>query len=108
MDELEQKEGVSAYVKMVLLYIISARKNLSMEKLIQVNREYKAGRGDMIMSLAEQLRQEGEVRGIEIGVGKGRQDALIKTARKMLEKGMQIDDVVEVTELSKDELSKLH
>ena len=52
------------------------------------------------MNVAEKL--------IEKGWQEGRQDEKLKTARKMLEKGIQIDDVVEVTELSKNELSKLH
>ena len=67
------------------------------------------------MSVAEQLRQEGRQEGIEIGIGKGiekgmeigAKDKAIRTARKMLMKGMQVDDVVEFTELSRDEVEKL-
>ncbi|MCL0080749.1 Rpn family recombination-promoting nuclease/putative transposase, partial [Peptococcaceae bacterium] len=98
MNELEQKEGVSAYIETVMLYIMNVREDLTVKKFMQIDKEYKTGRGDMIMSLAEQLRQEGRQ--------EGRQDEKLKTARKMLMKSMDVDDVVELTELPKDEVLK--
>ncbi|MCD5407293.1 MAG: Rpn family recombination-promoting nuclease/putative transposase [Desulfotomaculum sp.] len=103
ISELDKEEGVVDYIKTVLLYMIDVRDDLTIEKLVEINREYKFGKEDLIMSVAEQLRKEG----MQIGMKKGRQEALIKTARKALMKGMDVDDVVELTELPKDEVLKL-
>ncbi len=45
--------------------------------------------------------------GIEKGMGIGREEEKLRTARKMLMKGMDVDDVVELTELLKKDVLKL-
>ncbi|MCL0081364.1 hypothetical protein M1N64_03960 [Peptococcaceae bacterium] len=50
------------------------------DKVVEIDRRLKTGKEDVIMNAAEQL----------------------------IEKGIQIDDVVKFTELSKDQVSKLH
>ena len=52
-------------------------------------------------------RQEGLERGLEQGLERGRHTALLETARKMLGRGMPVEEVVAVTELPRDEVEKL-
>ncbi|MEZ8719347.1 MULTISPECIES: hypothetical protein [Vibrio] len=51
------------------------------------------------MTIAEQLRQQGEQR--------GRQEALKEMARKMMLNGLDQEAIMDVTGLNKDELAQL-
>ena len=55
------------------------------------------------MTTAEKLICEGEERGIQKGIKKGE----IRIAQKMLAKGMAIDEVVEITGLSLEEIQAI-
>ena len=56
------------------------------------------------------LREERE-EGIKIGEEKGKQEGMeekaIETAKKMLEKGFEVDIIMEITGLKKEEVEKL-
>ena len=45
--------------------------------------------------------------GIQEGVEQGEKKKQIEIAKKLLKKGMTIEEIVEITELSKEELEKL-
>ena len=70
---------------------------------------------DTLMTIADQLRQEGEAKGrqegIQLGETKGRQEgrqeALNEMARNMLLRGIDRKTVMDVTGLSADELAQL-
>ncbi|TKF88015.1 Rpn family recombination-promoting nuclease/putative transposase, partial [Vibrio sp. F13] len=82
---------------------------------------------DTLMTIAEQLRQQGEQRGIQrgrqegiqegrqegrqegiqLGEQRGRQETLNEMARKMMLNGMDQQAIMDVTGLSKDELAQL-
>ena len=55
------------------------------------------------MTIADRLRQEGEKRGEK----KGEHKKAVETAKKLKEKGMDIELIIEVTGLSKEEIEKL-
>lgn len=99
-DELEKKTGVAAYIETVMRYIMEVRDDLTLEKIIAIDKELSTGRSALIMTIAEQLRQE--------GLEKGRTEEKLKTARKLLMKGMVVDEVVELTELPKEAVQKLN
>lgn len=67
--------------------------------------------GDELMTLAEQLKQEGRIEGIQQGMQQGMQtgerEASRKIARAMLEKGIPAIDIIEMTGVSADELPSL-
>ena len=67
--------------------------------------------GDELMTLAEQLKQEGRVEGIQQGVQQGLQtgkrEAARHIAQALLKKGMSVEDIIEITGLSADELPSL-
>ena len=66
---------------------------------------------DTLMTIADQLRQEGRQEGIQLGETKGRQEgrqeALNEMARNMLLRGIDRKTVMDVTGLSADELAQL-
>ncbi len=114
ISKLGKQEGAVDYIETVFLYMLDASDDLTVDKLVKADREYRFGKEDLIMTAGEQLREEGrqEVRqeGMKLRE-KGRQEGMkekaIRTARKMLMKGMKVDDVVELTELPEDEVLKL-
>ena len=67
--------------------------------------------GDELMTLAEQLKQEGRNEGIQQGMKQGIQtgerEASRKIARAMLEKGIPAADIIEMTGVSAEELPSL-
>ena len=71
--------------------------------------------GDELMTLAEQLKQEGRNEGIQQGIQQGMQqgiqtgerEASRKIARAMFEKGIPAADIIEMTGVSAEELPSL-
>ncbi|ASG64168.1 hypothetical protein CEW81_21045 [Kluyvera genomosp. 3] len=67
--------------------------------------------GDELMTLAEQLKQEGRNEGIQQGMQQGIQtgerEASRKIARAMLDKGIPAADIIEMTGVSAEELPSL-
>ena len=52
-------------------------------------------------------REKGKKEGKREGKKEGNTETIIKTAQKMLQKKMQIQDIEEITGLSKEEIEKL-
>lgn len=75
--------------------------------------------GDELMTLAEQLKQEGRIEGMQQGMQQGIQQGLQqgiqtgeretsrKIARAMLEKGIPAADITDMTGVSAEELTAL-
>lgn len=63
--------------------------------------------GDELMTLAEQLRQEGRLEGIQQGIQTGEHENSRRIARAMLEKGFPTADIIELTGVSAEELPSL-
>ena len=67
----------------------------------------REGREEGIKEGRKEGRKEGKTEGIEEGTKKGEQKSKIEIAKKMLQKNMKIEDVMELTGLSKDEIDKI-
>ena len=52
-------------------------------------------------------KEEGFEDGFEEGKNSGIQKTKIETARKMLEKNMKLEDIIDITGLSKEEIQKI-
>ena len=59
------------------------------------------------MSVADQLRKEGEIKGIEKGIEKGREEEREKVAKRLLQLNMNEEQIIAVTGLSKDEIERI-
>ncbi len=66
---------------------------------------------ETLMTIAEQLRREGEQRGIQKGrlegIQEGRKEEALKIARAMLANGLDHHSVMKMTGLSEDELAEI-
>ena len=57
--------------------------------------------------MAEYNRLTSEHNFFEAGVEEGKKEGVIKTAKAMLEKNIPIETIMEITELTKEEIEKL-
>ncbi|MCL0052152.1 hypothetical protein M1M92_01495 [Peptococcaceae bacterium] len=96
-----------AFFIATLLYLINVNNELDIEKLVEVDKKLKTEKGGVIMTTAERLVQEGIQKGIQKGRIEGMKEKAIKVARKLLMKGMSIEEVAELTELPEEEIIKL-
>ncbi|MBS0272184.1 MAG: Rpn family recombination-promoting nuclease/putative transposase [Proteobacteria bacterium] len=103
-----EKEGNIDYLYVTLSYIIEAGEIKDKEAFIEtVKSNLSEVNEEKIMTLADQWKQEGYQKGIEIGTEKGKKEEKIEIARAMLSKGLGLDVISSVTALRSDEVKKL-
>ncbi|MEZ9292397.1 Rpn family recombination-promoting nuclease/putative transposase [Vibrio lentus] len=98
-------------VQSLMSYLLQVGETNNLEALITSLASSVPKHEDTLMTIAEQLRQQGEQRGrqegIQLGEEKGRQEALKEMARKMLLNGLDQQTIMDVTGLNTDELAQL-
>lgn len=62
---------------------------------------------DAMAYLSEKAQKEGMEKGIQEGIKEGEKKAKLEDARKMLQKGIDIETIIEITELSREEIEDL-
>jgi predicted transposase YdaD len=72
----------------------------------KVESTYPEG-SEVVMTLAEQFREEGIIKGIEVGMEKGAKQRAINVARKLLKMNMSVEQVVDATDLTKKEVEEI-
>jgi predicted transposase/invertase (TIGR01784 family) len=89
LDKYCKKTGQSVYFRVAMRYILetSARSKTDEEKIIELSKKFIPERKGDIMTVAEELRKEGEQRGIE----KGERKILIETVTIQLEKKFNLE-----------------
>ena len=89
LRQLEDKQTGTEYLETLLSYIFSVASKIAkedMEDIIKkVKFSYPEG-SDIVMTLAEKYREEGELRGIEKGKREERINTLTRTATRLLTK----------------------
>ena len=103
LAKLEQQEKGIDYFKTFMIYIMSAKKDLTIKHIYNVIKKISPERSDDIMTIAEQLIQEGIKKGIE----KGREEGKLEVVRNALKEGAEIDLIAKLTGLSKKEIEKI-
>ncbi|WP_439148253.1 Rpn family recombination-promoting nuclease/putative transposase [Vibrio sp.] len=102
-------------VQSLMSYLLQVGETDNIEALITSLASSVPKHEDTLMTIAEQLRQQGEQRGRQEGIQlgeargrqEGRQETLNEMARKMMLNGMDQQAIMDVTGLSKDELAQL-
>lgn len=98
LRELEQQQASIEYFETLMKYIFSARTHLTKEAANEIIRKiettYPEG-SEVVMTLAEQFREEGTMRGLE------------KVVRKSIIKGLTTEDIMEITGLKKEEIEHI-
>ncbi len=95
VETLGSEEIISKYYFMVIVYVFSARKTVTLEEVAEIAEKVQRGRGDNVLTVAEQLQQEAiKKRDIEI-------------ATEMLLDKKPTDEIVKYSKLSLEEISEL-
>jgi predicted transposase/invertase (TIGR01784 family) len=107
LSEPEVEEAInyiqeSAYTEEELEYYDRYWDSIQTEKTF-----YEAAKREGMEEGIEEGRKEGRKEGIEKGIEKGRKEEKIEIAKKCLQKGMDISEIIELTGLSKEEIEKL-
>ena len=105
-DLFEQESGLKIIEKLLLyLYAASEIKPDRVQKsIVKLISEEK---GDIAMTTAQRLIQEGLQQGIEKGKFEGRIEGKLEAAQKMLEEGFDVKIISRITGLSIKEIEKL-
>lgn len=109
LDDLRELEthGEESYIYSMITYIVGVGETLCQADLLQAIRKLESIDEEKLMTLAEYLKPEVFKRGIEKGIEKGRRQERIEMVKTMLLKGIDLETVANVTELSKTEIQKL-
>lgn len=90
-----EKEGDSAYLYTILSYVVEAAEVSSQEEFFHAIKQLESLNEEKVMTIAEQLRQEGKIEGkMEIAVN-------------MLQEGVSLETISKFTHLSSLELEDL-
>jgi predicted transposase/invertase (TIGR01784 family) len=117
--ELSDKTEVSQYLEVLLRYLFNSPGEYSKEEIREQVTDILERGGDVMQTIAQQLREEGikigeekgikigEEKGIKIGEEIGKEDNAKETAIRMLKKGFDINTIVEITGLEPSVVEKL-
>ena len=113
--QIIEKEGKEDYISLIVTYVtVAGEMSDSKEFLNILENGLSEKTREGVMTVAEQLRQEGWLAGIAESEAKeargkveGKIEALRTMALKLLREGMSIDRVAELTELSEDDIEKI-
>lgn len=95
------------YVKSGIIYILEVDDKTSPKELIEAILQVLPEKKAIIMSAAQQLRQEGIREGMREGIRKGMQKNKLTIAKNMLKKGYSTKDIQEITDLPKETIERL-
>lgn len=124
---LSKRYTTDKQLRSLMSYMLQVGETSNLDMLIEKLTSAVPEHEETLMTIAEQLRREGEARGIQVGrqegeakgiqVGRregeakgiqvGRQDALNEMARNMLINGMEVQQIIAITGLTEKELALL-
>ncbi|MGR6782700.1 Rpn family recombination-promoting nuclease/putative transposase [Moritella viscosa] len=108
---LSKRYTTDKQLRSLMSYMLQVGETNNFEMLIEKLTSAVPEHEETLMTIAEQLRREGEARGIQTGRQEGRQegrqDALNEMARNMLLNGMDEQKVIDITGLTANDLALL-
>ena len=81
------------------MHYVSATKGISMDNLEKILTESHLDGGTIMQTLADRLREEGRQ--------EGSRESLLKTARELIKRGMDSDNISQITGLPKEKIEKM-
>ena len=104
LRELEKEDTANiTFIKIIIKYIMAVIDDLTIEELNKRYQLISREGSDLIMTIAEQLREEGRAIGEAIGEAKKQ----IEIAQNMIKLKMDITTIQQVTGLSQKEIKQL-
>ncbi|MGO1479227.1 Rpn family recombination-promoting nuclease/putative transposase [Senegalia sp. (in: firmicutes)] len=104
INRTEEKDIVTYYVSECIKYMLSIRDDISEKEMEKIADKISIEGGELVMSVAERLRKEGEERGIEIGEERGAKKERIKLAKDMIENSEPLEKIIQYTKLDIKEI----
>ena len=106
LEELDRGQKATDYLETMVRYIINARDDMCYVDMHDAVKNVSPKGGELLMTIAEKLRNEG----IEIGEKKGREEGLeiALTALQAFREGRDLEEVMKLTGLERDKLLKIH
>lgn len=103
IEKAKEKDQVTYYVAACIRYILSVRSDISEKEMKQIAEQISVEGGELVMSVAERLRQEG----IEEGREKAREEENKITAKTMIVEGEPMDKIIRYSRLTKEEIEEI-
>ena len=91
LEKLRKQEKGIEYFETVIRYIINAKEGIGVNDLKEMVKNISTERGEEVMTIADQLREEVEV----------------EIAEKLIKKGMEVKEIEDVTKLSKEKIREI-
>ena len=91
-----EDDKITYYVRLCLKYVLSVKSDFTGEDLLSIANEVSREGSELIMTLAEQLRQE--------GFQEGHFEATIKIVKNAFSTNMKQDQIMTLTGLTREEL----
>ena len=77
INKMQDKEKADEVFEMCIKYLLNVRDDIEIEELERTAKEESVERGELIMSIAEKLREEGIEKGIKKGKIEGKKEISI-------------------------------
>jgi predicted transposase/invertase (TIGR01784 family) len=100
---LSDKTKVSEYLEVLFRYLFNSPGAFNKEELHEQVASILEEGGDIMQTIAQQLREEG----IKIGEEKGKKEEKHETAKRMLLNNFSVEQVISVTGLTEKEVKSL-
>lgn len=108
INRTEEKDVATYYVSECIRYMLSIREDITEKEMENIAEKISVEGGELVMSVAERLRQEGEQRGVAKGIEKGRIEGekreKVRTAKNLISMGLTMEQIIKATELTKKEI----
>jgi hypothetical protein len=76
------EEEVHEWFEGCMIYLLNVREDVTIEEILKVQKEIMPGRGEIVMTIAEKLRNEGKLEGEREGKLEDRREVAIKLLNK--------------------------
>ncbi len=99
IEKTEEKDQIAYYVSACIRYLLSVRDDISKEEMYEIAGRISTEGGELVMTVAEKLRQEG----MELA----RKEEKISFAKKLLVMGDSVAKIAMVTGLTEKEIEDI-
>ena len=99
LNEIIEKDTVTHYMESCLRYVLSVRNDIEKDELIQIADRISVEGSELVMTIADKIREE--------GIGIGEKKGIIKVAQNAIIDGMSVDGIMRITGLTEKEIDKI-
>ncbi len=99
LDEIIEKDTIMHYMESCLRYVLSVRSDIEKDELIQIADQISVEGSELVMTIADKLREEGKQ--------EGKQEEKRKVVKNAIIKRMSIEDIMDLTGLTEKEIDKI-